>query len=192
MRNSRDPNLRDHLIEPEARHRLLVLTGASGSGKTAIVQYIRAHALGEAELLHFDDAGIPSLDKMCRLDGTTATSQRRAMHDWIRHVASTHLTLRPVLLEGSVRLSFIREACVENGIDDAHIVLIDCDEKTRAHRLTTLRGQPELVNDDLRNWAAYLREEAKAQHVPVVDTSHLSLADAAHQVLMLARTAPLA
>jgi hypothetical protein len=42
------------------------------------------------------------------------------------------------------------------------LILIDCDDRTRARRLLEDRQQPELVTDDMMNWARYLRLEAQA------------------------------
>jgi hypothetical protein len=40
--------------------RLVILTGASGSGKTAIAETIRLTRPDLAEVLHFDSIGVPS------------------------------------------------------------------------------------------------------------------------------------
>jgi hypothetical protein len=55
-----------------------------------------------------------------------------------------------------------------------HTVLLDCDRNDRESRLLNCRGQPELVTDDMAAWAAYLRGQADALGLPVVDTSCLS------------------
>jgi hypothetical protein len=39
---------------------------------------------------------------------------------------------------------------------------VDRDDETRAHRLTTLRDQPELANPPMANSAAFLGREAQA------------------------------
>jgi hypothetical protein len=55
------------------------------------------------------------------------------------------------------------------------LILIDCDDRTRARRLLEDRQQPELVTDDMMNWARYLRLEAQAHGYEILDTSTLSL-----------------
>ena len=47
--------------------RLIILTGASGSGKTAIAKAIRIERPDLAEVLHFDSIGVPSPEAMKEL-----------------------------------------------------------------------------------------------------------------------------
>jgi hypothetical protein len=51
------------------------------------------------------------------------------------------------------------------------LILIDSDDRTRARRLSHDRQQPELVTDDMMNWARYLRREAQAHGDEILDTS---------------------
>jgi adenylate kinase family enzyme len=44
--------------------RLVVLTGASGSGKTTIADAIKTGWPGLVEVLHFDQIGVPSFEAM--------------------------------------------------------------------------------------------------------------------------------
>ena len=41
----------------------------------------------------------------------------------------------------------------------------------RKHRLVTLRGQPDLASEGMFRWAAYLKGQADALNLPVLDTS---------------------
>jgi hypothetical protein len=83
--------------------------------------------------------------------------------------------MRPVLFECQTRLSFLREGLIANGISDCDIILVDCDDKSRAHRLTVNRNQPDLASPEMMNWAAYPRREAMYAGCEVVDTSDISL-----------------
>ena len=60
-------------------------------------------------------------------------------------------------------------------IEDFHVILLDCDDATRARRLVADRRQPELANTTMMNWAAYLRREAAQAGCETLDTSRLSL-----------------
>jgi hypothetical protein len=64
-------------------------------------------------------------------------------------------------------------------------VLVDCDDATRARRLSVDRGQPDLANDEMVSWAVYLRDEAAAFRCDVLDTTRLSIADGAAAVTAL-------
>jgi hypothetical protein len=55
------------------------------------------------------------------------------------------------------------------------IILLDCNPSVRRHRLVELRKQGELDNSTMENWAAYLRGQADALGLPVIDTSDLTL-----------------
>jgi ATP-dependent Clp protease ATP-binding subunit ClpA len=56
--------------------RQVVLTGASGSGKTAIAEAIRIGHPDLAEVLHFDSIGVPSLEVMVAGWGSGEAWQR--------------------------------------------------------------------------------------------------------------------
>jgi hypothetical protein len=43
-----------------------------------------------------------------------------------------------------------------------------------AQRLIEKRKQPELVNDKMKNWLLFLRNQANELKIPVIDTSNLS------------------
>jgi len=55
------------------------------------------------------------------------------------------------------------------------VVLLDCSPEVRAARLRGPRQQPELATDRMDAWAAYLRGQADALGLDVIDTSELSV-----------------
>ncbi|GLR48071.1 hypothetical protein [Sphingomonas astaxanthinifaciens] len=156
----------------------LILTGASGSGKTSI-----AEALGRDGLavFHFDSVGVPSPEAMVGGWGSGEAWQQAMTDQWIERLAS-HDPQVPILLEGQMRIAFIRKALLRQPHFDARILLIDCDDSTRDHRLIHERGQPGLAHAEMRNWAAFLRREAVAEGVDILDTSGRSVAESASRV----------
>jgi hypothetical protein len=75
-----------------------------------------------------------------------------------------------------------------------HLFLIDCATPVRHQRLRGGRAQPELASAEMDGWARYLRWQARASGVPIVDTTRLSPDDAAEAVMAAVgwiRTAPL-
>ena len=91
-----------------------------------------------------------------------------------------------ILFEGQMRPSFVVEAARAARAaraDDYRLILIDCDDATRTHRLSAGRGQPELADANMMNGAAYLRREAQTSGLEILDTSHLSLKQRAGTVL---------
>jgi hypothetical protein len=88
-----------------------------------------------------------------------------------------------VLLEGQMRIAFIREALTLSSIESAHIVLIDCDDTTRAARLHLDRNQPELANPDMMAWARYLRDEATREGCEILDTGTVAFEQCRERIL---------
>lgn len=161
--------------------RLIILTGASGSGKTAIAGAITTGRPDLAEVLHFDSIGVPSAE-VRQTWGPDGAWQRAMTSSWMNRIAAMRDTHRPVLFEGQMRLAFVWEGLRAAGIAEARVILVDCDDATRTRRLVTERRQPELANPEMMNWAAYLRREAKEAGCEVLDTSEVSLEHSVAQI----------
>jgi len=159
---------------------LIVLTGASGSGKTAISKAVADR--GEIDVYHFDDIGVPPLSRMTADYGSPAGWQRAMTFKWFESLAEAQHAGRNQLLEGQMRLAFLEEAATTTGI--AYLpLLIDCDDETRTHRLSVERRQPELANAEMMIWATFLRREALAKKCAILDTSRLSLDESVRAVV---------
>lgn len=155
----------------------VVLTGASGSGKTTIAQAI--------ELLHpefnvyrFDTIGVPSAEVMATF-GTGhqpgGAWQRAMTLQWFERIAPVHAAGHPVLFEGQMRITFVQEAIRASRIAQARIILVECDDDLRAARLTHDRLQPELANENMMGWSRYLHQEAVETGYEILDTGANSL-----------------
>jgi hypothetical protein len=62
---------------------------------------------------------------------------------------------------------------------------VDCDDETRSKRLAIDRKQPELADENMMNWARYLRGEAKDRGCEIMNTSLLSLDEGVSYVMAL-------
>jgi len=162
--------------------RLVVLTGASGSGKTAIANAIKIRRPNIAEVLHFDSIGVPSSGAMVAGWGTGEAWQRAMTLAWMARIATMSGHDRPVLFEGQMRLSFVRKGLLSSSIADARMILVDCNDATRSQRLSANRNQPELASSTMMDWAAFLRREAQMTGCEVLDTSEISLEESVEQV----------
>jgi energy-coupling factor transporter ATP-binding protein EcfA2 len=117
----------------------VILTGASGSGKTTIAEAVAARYGEQVEVYHFDSIGVPPPGQMIANYGSGEAWQRAMTYEWIKRVAATPLIGRRVLLEGQMRLSFVIEATTALGISD--YVLITCGLRRRNQDQTSFVGQ---------------------------------------------------
>ncbi|MBX5195730.1 AAA family ATPase [Rhizobium sp. NZLR10] len=162
-----------------------ILIGASGSGKTTIARAIAEQSLDTVEVLFFDAIGVPSAEEMIREYGSGEGWQFAKTVEWMKKMAEIATAGRRVVFEGQTRLSFLVEGSAAAAWYDYIPILVDCDDATRAARLTFDRRQPELANPEMMNWANYLRLEARARGCEILDTSVLSVEEAASYVLSL-------
>ena len=155
---------------------LVVLIGASGSGKTTIAEAIAAQRPQDFDVFHFDRIGVPAVEQMIADYGSPAGWQRAKTFDWMFRLAGTVDPGRNVLFEGQMRLAFLSAAIAASGLTDCIPVLVDCDDATRRRRLSLHRMQPELADQSMMDWARFLRDEATSAGCEILDTSALSLA----------------
>ena len=115
--------------------RFVILTGASGAGKTTIARHFLNHYQTECVVFFFDTIGVPAADVMERDYGGAPAWQRAKTLEWIARIRPYLSAGRPVLFEGQMKLAFIKEAVAAHRIPAAHVVLLDCDDLTRMARL---------------------------------------------------------
>ena len=166
---------------------LVILTGASGAGKTTIAEAIERLHGQEIDVFYKDRIGVPPVQDMIDKFGSVEGWQRAATFEWMARLSPLVEQGRSVLFEGQSRFSFLVEAAERAGIIPYACILIDCDDETRTRRLSIDRGQPELANPDMMNWANFLRNEASAYGCEILDTSNLTLEQGFELVLRLLR-----
>lgn len=152
---------------------LLFITGASGAGKTTAVRALEARALAGVRCFYFDAVGVPSPAEMIRHYGSGEAWQAATTVHWVRRLMAEEADV--AVLDGQTRPSVIRAALVGARHALAQIVLLDCSSEERARRLAGPRGQPELATPQMSTWAAYLRGQADALELPVIDTTGQSM-----------------
>ena len=152
---------------------VLVVTGASGAGKTTAVRAIEARALTGVRCFYFDSIGVPTPEEMRCDDCGGEEWQLRATRWWLNELDKLDSAIRIAVLDGQTRPSYIIEAA-KSVSRTVETVLLDCAQSERERRLHEGRGQPELVTDEMNSWAAYLRGQADALGLPIVDTSRLA------------------
>jgi hypothetical protein len=150
---------------------IVVLIGASGSGKTTIADAIAAQRRQNVDVFYFDRIGVPPVEQMIADYGSPAAWQRASTFDWMFRLAGTVHSGRDVLFEGQMRLAFLSAAVEAAGLSGCIPILVDCDDETRTRRLSLDRMQPELAGQSMMDWARFLRDEAKSGGCEILDTS---------------------
>jgi len=166
---------------------LVIMTGASGSGKTAIARTIEEKH-PSITVLRFDTIGVPPAEVMATFGAGYQPGgawQRAMTFKWLARIAPILAGGNTVLFEGQMRVAFIREALAASGVENARIVCVECDDLTRGHRLTYNRLQPALADESVISWSRYLHEEAIEAGYEILDTTNLSLSHAVRHVLSM-------
>ena len=161
---------------------IFFLIGASGVGKTTVARHLAARSPWSGHAHYFDSIGVPSEETNKREFG--GDWQRWATRRWIADLAERESPTQ--LLEGQTRPSFILEAAAQYHGVQVHTVLLDCRREVRQYRLEVERKQPELATNQMQEWAAYLRGQADALGLPVIDTSDAPIEDVAKAIESLA------
>ena len=169
-------------------HHILVVTGASGAGKTTAVRAIEARDLAGVRCFYFDSTGVPNAEVMERDFGGGDKWQAHATAQWLARLDALPAEVRVAVLDGQTRPSVVLDAVKGAPAREVHVALLDCAPETRGERLRGPRGQPELANARMSSWAAYLRGQADALRLPIVDTTTLSVDEVADALEALIRT----
>ena len=154
---------------------LFFVIGASGAGKTAAVRALEARRIAGVRCYFFDSVGVPTPDVMEREWGSGEKWQEQMTKRWIERMAANADGVQLAVLDGQTRPSFIQPHLAPAGVGHARILLLDCTPAVRVARLSGPRGQPELAGDSMHAWAAYLRGQADALGLRVLDTSDMSI-----------------
>jgi hypothetical protein len=165
---------------------ILVLTGASGAGKTTIIRTLEEKRLPGVGCYFFDSIGVPSPEVMIRDFGGGEQWQAATTEAWITRLLRNDDGVRVAVLDGQTRPSVLRALFLRLGAARWQIALADCGHAERNARLYGARAQPELATRDMDCWAAYLRGQADALELPVIDTSR-TLAETVAEVEAIVR-----
>ncbi len=158
---------------------IFFITGASGVGKTSLVSDLKnKYSKNDSWLfLHFDSIGVPASKKMLKQFKSTEDWQREMTYQWITKMLNEYEDKDIIIFEGQVNLNFIKEGFSKNNFLNYEIILVDCNEKVMKKRLIYDRNQPELLNENMKNWLKYLRNQANNFNVKIIDTSNMTKED---------------
>ena len=159
------------------RH-IVVVTGASGAGKTATVRALAQRGLPGIACFEFDTVGVPALDVMEREYGSGEAWQAAMTREWLERLWNAPDAPCVSVLDAQTRPTFVLEGADAVGGPSVRIVLFECSAVVRSARLRRGRQQPELDTSRMDAWADFLHAEAAQLGLPIVDTSALTLVEA--------------
>lgn len=158
---------------------VLVLTGASGAGKTTMIKGLEAMEISGIACFNCDVI-YHDLPKEIRNDGLIA--QDAILSHWVSHVLN-YSEIEVAVLDTQIRPHRARALLSKRGIVTTQIVLVECEQQERTKRLHGPRGQPELDTAQMENWAAYLRGQADALGLESINTSCVDRSASVAQLL---------
>jgi gluconate kinase len=160
---------------------LFVLTGASGSGKTAI---------GLNLATTFPECVTMESDILWGVAPATAEDNYRSYHNtWLRVAKNIGQAGRPVILVGTALPDQLEPCAGRRYFTDLHFLALVCDSDTLAQRL---RARPEWRQsgtaafiDDMIEFNDYLRATASSASSPmaIMDTSSQSVDETTARVI---------
>jgi dephospho-CoA kinase len=161
--------------------KLFFLIGASGSGKTTATKELERRGISRFKILYFDSIGVPSIEEMEeKYDGPEEWQKIKTI-EWVQIIKRDFLPNIHVLFDGQTRPSFIENACHENGIKEFEVILFDCSDDERKRRLVT-RDQANLADENMMNWAKFLRKECQNRGCLIIDNTTMQIEETASQL----------
>lgn len=138
---------------------IILITGASGSGKTTILEEISKHLQKQSvKIFHFDDIGVPSLEEMVKEYGSPENWQKKMTEQWIDKLSRIK-NIQIIFLEGSFNPEFAINALKKHSLENYRLFCIHSDRNVREQRLQHQRQQPELITDDMENFSQFLKRK---------------------------------
>jgi adenylate kinase family enzyme len=163
---------------------IFFIIGSSGSGKTTIVELIRDMKIPNLVVCRSDSMKVPTTEEIIKKYGSMEKWQEINTSNWVKNIKEKYLSNCSVVFDIQSRPSFIDEACKNNNIRNYKIILFDCSDEERKRRLIKERKQPHLANDQMMDWARYLREKC-AEHCCIIDNTNLTIIENVNKLLII-------
>ncbi|TQM20129.1 hypothetical protein FB391_3263 [Microbacterium kyungheense] len=140
---------------------LLMVTGASGAGKSAVLAELSGRDFGHAvECAEFDSIGVP--------EGADTAWRHSAVERWVARAVDLQSSGAHLLLCGQVPLGELLAAPSAERLDGLEVCLLHCSPEVRRDRLRR-RGEPEdALIHHVRFGEWFLRHTLDPSHSPEV------------------------
>jgi len=129
---------------------LLLLVGASGSGKTAVIGQPQLRSRPNLAVHDFDEIGVP--------DGAMPSWRQSANEAWLQRILRSD---EDVLLSGQTPLGELLATPSAVQLDAIACCLLDCEDRPRLDRLARRERWTEEETSWHLEWAAWLRRHAR-------------------------------
>src|SRR5262245_33275559 len=114
---------------------IVVVTGASGAGKTTAVRALEARSIPGIGCFYFDSIGAPTAEVMQREYGGGEQWQSWATRRWLLQLDALDPVVQVAVLDAQTRPSFVAAHAAAGLKRYVQTVLFDCDRRERDRRL---------------------------------------------------------
>jgi energy-coupling factor transporter ATP-binding protein EcfA2 len=153
--------LKDFTFETVVERLIILITGASGCGKTTLLKTLESMMPeGQVAMHYFDSLGVPSLEEMIEQYGSPEEWQKITTEKWIEKLAAMNEP-KLLILEGSFNPEFAINHTQKLGLQNVLLFCLHAERSVREHRLIHDRKQPDLANQDMENFAQFLKCKAE-------------------------------
>ncbi len=169
---------KEELLSVKQKPYIVFISGASGAGKTTLVNALKQE-LSDNDIicLYFDQIGVPAESEMIKIYGSGSEWQKAMTYHWVKNLTKNYQDKNFIIFEGQVNLDFIEAAFKGFNFHAYKILLLHCNRHERHKRLQYQRQQLELINDEMDNWADFLKNQATEKKVTIIDTTMMSTDD---------------